>query len=168
LLWSRIGPMRGGLWTPAYSRWVRARVLGHPPIPQLAKELLMSVRILEIREATHPISSTIANAYIDFSRMTCSLVAVVTDAIRRPPGCRVRLPLQWPAWAGQTGAGAVCAAGVGSRSGRSAPWERQQPGVGRGSGPLAGASGGRATLRIANGTKHFWTLAASRDVVKKS
>jgi D(-)-tartrate dehydratase len=42
----------------------------------------MSVRILEIREATHPISSAIANAYIDFSKMTCSLVAVVTDAIR--------------------------------------------------------------------------------------
>jgi L-alanine-DL-glutamate epimerase-like enolase superfamily enzyme len=42
----------------------------------------MSVRILEIREATHPIASPIANAYIDFSRMTCSLVAVVTDAMR--------------------------------------------------------------------------------------
>jgi D(-)-tartrate dehydratase len=42
----------------------------------------MSVGILEIREATHPISSAIANAYIDFIKMTCSLVAVVTDAIR--------------------------------------------------------------------------------------
>jgi L-alanine-DL-glutamate epimerase-like enolase superfamily enzyme len=42
----------------------------------------MSVRILEIREVTHPISSAIANAYIDFSKMTSSLVAVVTDAIR--------------------------------------------------------------------------------------
>ncbi len=42
----------------------------------------MSVRVLEIREATHPISSAIANAYIDFSKMTSSLVAVVTDAIR--------------------------------------------------------------------------------------
>jgi L-alanine-DL-glutamate epimerase-like enolase superfamily enzyme len=42
----------------------------------------MSVRITEIREATKPISSPIRNAYIDFTKMTVSLVAVVTDAIR--------------------------------------------------------------------------------------
>ena len=42
----------------------------------------MSVRILEIREATKPISSPIRNAYIDFTKMTVSLVAVVTDAVR--------------------------------------------------------------------------------------
>ncbi|MFT8246208.1 mandelate racemase/muconate lactonizing enzyme family protein [Roseomonas sp. BN140053] len=42
----------------------------------------MSVRILEIREVTKPIASSIANAYIDFSRMNLSLVAVVTDAVR--------------------------------------------------------------------------------------
>src|SRR5579863_1305410 len=42
----------------------------------------MSVRILEIREVTKPIASPIRNAYIDFSKMTSSLVAVVTDAIR--------------------------------------------------------------------------------------
>lgn len=40
------------------------------------------MRIVEIREKTAPISSAIANAYIDFSRMTCSLVAVVTDVKR--------------------------------------------------------------------------------------
>src|SRR5580698_6201750 len=40
------------------------------------------MRIAEIREVTAPISSPIANAYIDFSKMTCSLVAVVTDVIR--------------------------------------------------------------------------------------
>jgi D(-)-tartrate dehydratase len=40
------------------------------------------VKILEIREATKPISSPIRNAFIDFSRMTLSLVAVVTDALR--------------------------------------------------------------------------------------
>lgn len=40
------------------------------------------MRIVEIRENTAPISSAIANAYIDFSRMTCSLVAVVTDVKR--------------------------------------------------------------------------------------
>jgi L-alanine-DL-glutamate epimerase-like enolase superfamily enzyme len=42
----------------------------------------MSVRILELREVTKPISSPIRNAYIDFSKMTASLVAVVTDAVR--------------------------------------------------------------------------------------
>lgn len=39
-------------------------------------------RIVEIREVTKPISSPIRNAYIDFSKMTASLVAVVTDVIR--------------------------------------------------------------------------------------
>lgn len=42
----------------------------------------MSVRIIDIREVTKPISSPIRNAYIDFSKMTSSLVAVVTDAFR--------------------------------------------------------------------------------------
>ena len=40
------------------------------------------MRILEIREKTLPISSPIRNAYIDFSKMTLSLVAVITDVIR--------------------------------------------------------------------------------------
>ncbi len=40
------------------------------------------MRIVEIREKTIPISSPIRNAYIDFSKMTLSLVAVVTDVIR--------------------------------------------------------------------------------------
>ncbi len=42
----------------------------------------MSVRILDVREATKPIASPIRNAYIDFSKMTTSLVAVVTDVVR--------------------------------------------------------------------------------------
>jgi D(-)-tartrate dehydratase len=42
----------------------------------------VSVRIIDIREVTKPISSPIRNAYIDFSSMTTSLVAVVTDAVR--------------------------------------------------------------------------------------
>src|SRR5580700_9081632 len=42
----------------------------------------MSVRILEVREITKPISSPIRNAYIDFTKMTTSLVAVVTDSVR--------------------------------------------------------------------------------------
>jgi hypothetical protein len=36
------------------------------------------VRIVDLREVTKPI----ANAYIDFSKMTLSLVAVVTDVVR--------------------------------------------------------------------------------------
>jgi len=40
------------------------------------------MKIVEIREKTHPIASPIRNAYIDFSRMTLSLVAVVTDVVR--------------------------------------------------------------------------------------
>jgi L-alanine-DL-glutamate epimerase-like enolase superfamily enzyme len=42
----------------------------------------MSVRITDVREITQPIASPIRNAYIDFSKMTTSLVAVVTDAVR--------------------------------------------------------------------------------------
>ncbi len=41
-----------------------------------------SPRILGIVEATKPISSPIRNAYIDFSKMTTSLVAVITNVIR--------------------------------------------------------------------------------------
>src|ERR1700760_1158937 len=42
----------------------------------------MSVRIVDVREITKPISSPIRNAYIDFTKMTTSLVAVVTDVKR--------------------------------------------------------------------------------------
>src|SRR5258708_32055477 len=40
------------------------------------------MRIVDIREVTAPIASSIANAYIDFSKMTLSVVAVVTDVKR--------------------------------------------------------------------------------------
>ncbi len=40
------------------------------------------MRIVDIREKTVSIASPIANAYIDFSKMTCSTVAVVTDVVR--------------------------------------------------------------------------------------
>ena len=40
------------------------------------------MKILDIIESTRPIKSDIRNAYIDFSKMTLSLVAVVTDVIR--------------------------------------------------------------------------------------
>src|SRR5258706_10714891 len=42
----------------------------------------MSVRIVDVREVTKPISSPIRNAYIDFSKMTTSLVAVMTTGVR--------------------------------------------------------------------------------------
>ena len=42
----------------------------------------MPVRIVDVREVTKPISSPIRNAYIDFSKMTSSLVAVVTNVER--------------------------------------------------------------------------------------
>jgi L-alanine-DL-glutamate epimerase-like enolase superfamily enzyme len=42
----------------------------------------MTVRIVDIREVTKPIASPIRNAYIDFSKMTSSLVAVVTNVVR--------------------------------------------------------------------------------------
>lgn len=40
------------------------------------------MRIIDICEVTKPISSPIRNAYIDFTKMTASLVAVVTDVVR--------------------------------------------------------------------------------------
>jgi L-alanine-DL-glutamate epimerase-like enolase superfamily enzyme len=40
------------------------------------------MKIVEIREITRPIRSNIRNAYIDFSKMTLSLVAVITDVVR--------------------------------------------------------------------------------------
>ena len=40
------------------------------------------MRIVEVRERTFPIASQIRNAVIDFSKMTLSAVAVVTDVVR--------------------------------------------------------------------------------------
>ncbi len=40
------------------------------------------MKIVAIRESTVPIASAIRNAYIDFSKMTASIVAVVTDVVR--------------------------------------------------------------------------------------
>src|SRR5215475_5044879 len=48
----------------------------------LAKRPRRTMRIVDIREATKPIKSEIRNAYIDFTKMTLSLVAVITDVIR--------------------------------------------------------------------------------------
>ena len=40
------------------------------------------MRIVEIRERSAPVASAIANSFIDFSKMTVSVVAVATDVIR--------------------------------------------------------------------------------------
>ena len=40
------------------------------------------MRIVDVCEITQPIASPIRNAYIDFSKMTCSVVALVTDVVR--------------------------------------------------------------------------------------
>jgi D(-)-tartrate dehydratase len=40
------------------------------------------MKIIALHERTFPIASSIANAYIDFSQMTLSLVALVTDVVR--------------------------------------------------------------------------------------
>src|SRR4051812_32071005 len=58
-------------------------MLPPPHSGPIAKEpSSMTVRIVDVREMTRPISSPIRNAYIDFTKMTTSVVAVVTDAVR--------------------------------------------------------------------------------------
>jgi D(-)-tartrate dehydratase len=52
------------------------------PIDYGSQERRDGLRIIDLKERTVPIASSIANAYIDFSKMTLSLVAVVTDVIR--------------------------------------------------------------------------------------
>jgi D(-)-tartrate dehydratase len=49
---------------------------------QLERKDPFFMRIVDIVEVTKPISSPIRNAYIDFTKMTASLVAVVTDVVR--------------------------------------------------------------------------------------
>ena len=57
------------------------RVSSERPGPS-SKGSAMPVRIIDVREITQSISSPIRNAYIDFSKMTSSLVAVVTNVER--------------------------------------------------------------------------------------
>jgi L-alanine-DL-glutamate epimerase-like enolase superfamily enzyme len=40
------------------------------------------MRVIDIRETTVPLNSTLANSSIDFSEMTTSVVAVITDVVR--------------------------------------------------------------------------------------
>ena len=49
------------------------------PLPQSTGEI---VKIVDIRETVVPIKSPIRNAFIDFSQMTVSVLALITDVIR--------------------------------------------------------------------------------------
>jgi hypothetical protein len=40
------------------------------------------VKIIDVRETVVPIKSAIRNAYIDFSQMTVSVLALITDVVR--------------------------------------------------------------------------------------
>jgi L-alanine-DL-glutamate epimerase-like enolase superfamily enzyme len=51
-------------------------------IPDILCTIPPAMRIVEIREKTVSIASAITNAYIDFSKMTCSVVALITDVVR--------------------------------------------------------------------------------------
>src|ERR1043166_7630971 len=55
-----------------------------PTLPLQGRETKRrsKLRIIDIREQTVPVASAIANAYIDFSKMTLSHVALVTDVKR--------------------------------------------------------------------------------------
>jgi D(-)-tartrate dehydratase len=58
-------------------------VLANPEtVSRSSARTAAQARVVDIREVTKPISSPIRNAYIDFSKMTLSLVAVVTNVVR--------------------------------------------------------------------------------------
>jgi hypothetical protein len=50
------------------------------------------VAVVDVRDIVVPIQSPIRNAYIDFSKMNVSIVAIVTDVIREGHPLRKRLP----------------------------------------------------------------------------
>src|SRR5438270_13806225 len=52
-------------------------------VETIGKEERYPVRIVDIRETVVPIKSKIRNAYIDFSQMTVSVLALVTDVKRQ-------------------------------------------------------------------------------------
>jgi L-alanine-DL-glutamate epimerase-like enolase superfamily enzyme len=91
----------GQRWTIVPARWASAQ--GHNPrritaqasarqvphntsdilsVPQPFQPQETPVEIVEIREKTLPISSSICNAYIGFSKMTLSMMAAITDVVR--------------------------------------------------------------------------------------
>ncbi|MGK2889696.1 MAG: hypothetical protein ACSLEN_13095 [Candidatus Malihini olakiniferum] len=58
------------------------------------------MRIIDVCEVTKPIASPIRNAYIDFSHMTTSLVAIVTDVVCRASALKAKaiLSLKCARW----------------------------------------------------------------------
>src|ERR1700743_2632550 len=95
----------------------------------------MSVRIVDVREITKPISSPIRNAYIDFTKMTTSLVAVVTDVMRDGRrGGGYGLNFQRRLRAGRFDPRALCAAAAGGRPEDAAQrgWRQSRPRQGLG------------------------------------
>ena len=140
-------PGRGGHHRPANRDLRRQLYLEHDPEsgnrfsetigrPKCRTGDFMSVRILEVREITKPISSPIRNAYIDFTKMTTSLVAVVTDVVRDgKPGRRLRLQLQRPLRPGRADPRALRRPHSRSRScepaGRCGRQPRSAPDLGR-------------------------------------
>ena len=87
----------------------------------------MEVRITDIGEITKPISSPIRNAYIDFSKMTSSLVAGVTNVERN--GKRVIglwLQLQWRRRPGQPDSRTLCATHLEARPAGRAGRDRRR------------------------------------------
>ena len=62
--------------------WPRSDGFGPTIAACFHQDRTCAMKIVDIREKTVPISSPIRNAYIDFSKMTLSLVAVVTDVVR--------------------------------------------------------------------------------------
>ena len=87
------------------------------------------MRILDICEVTKPIASPIRNAYIDFSKMTASLVAVVTDVVR--DGRRVvgyGFKLKRSVWARRADPRALPRPGVAGRPRDAAGRDRRQSG----------------------------------------
>ena len=55
------------------------------------------MKILSVHEGVVPISSSIRNAWIDFSSMDCSIVAIVSDVVRDgEPVVGLRVQLQRP------------------------------------------------------------------------
>src|SRR5882757_5964928 len=66
---------------PGRYRYV-AMIFGVAGMTEKAAPKENPMRIVDVAEITKPIASPIRNAYIDFSKMTASLVAIVTDVVR--------------------------------------------------------------------------------------
>ena len=79
------------------------------------------MRIVDIRETAIPLKSTLANSSFDFSEMTTSVVAVITDVVRDgKPVVRLRVQFHRPLRLRRADARALHPAHPGRRAGRAA------------------------------------------------